>query len=172
MITGTGVSKRRIARLPACSKRFWGHGDSGVLKSVTRREDPQHFFTTPQISELAEAIAGIEQKTSGQMAIYIEFCCPMNEPLSRAIQLFFKLGLDAARNHNGTLIYLATRDKLFAILGDRELNEKVPKNFWFQLKSAMEECFARNALMEGMLVAIHQVGERLCASFPLVPAVK
>jgi len=56
------------------------------------------------------------------------------EVLDRAAFIFHKLGIDNTKDRNGVLIYIAFRDKKFAIIGDAGINAVVEKNFWDIIK--------------------------------------
>ena len=68
--------------------------------------------------------------------------------------------------HNGVLIYLAYESKVFAIIGDKGINDLVPDGFWEDVLSVMRERFRRNEFTEGLSDAAIMVGEKLKAFFP------
>ena len=51
--------------------------------------------------------------------------------------------MDTTERRNGVLIYIAVKSKKFAILGDEEINNKVPKNFWHSEKKLMLSHFKK-----------------------------
>ena len=67
---------------------------------------------------------------------------------------------------NGVLIYLATRDRKFAVLGDVGINEKVPEGFWNDVVEILGTHFKRNEFAEGISAAAIKIGEKLKAYFP------
>jgi hypothetical protein len=68
---------------------------------------------------------------------------------------------------NGVLFYLAVTDKKFAILGDKAINEKVPENFWDNIKELMLDYFKKQQFTEGLCKGIEMAGEKLKTHFPL-----
>ena len=70
----------------------------------------------------------------------------------------------AARN--GTLIYLAVNDEKFAIFGDAGINEKVPDDFWYDVRDVMSNHFSENQFVDGIVAGIAMIGEKLKAFFP------
>jgi uncharacterized membrane protein len=68
---------------------------------------------------------------------------------------------------NGVLFYLAVTDKKFAILGDKGINEKVPENFWDNIKELMLDHFKKQQFTEGLCKGIEMAGEKLKTHFPL-----
>ena len=67
---------------------------------------------------------------------------------------------------NGVLIYLATVDRKFAIIGDRGLNKVVPANFWDDTKEDMLQHFKFGNLVEGIVNGLKISGEHLEKFFP------
>ena len=68
---------------------------------------------------------------------------------------------------NGVLFYLAVSDQKFAILGDKGINEKVPADFWNNIKETMLSHFKQKQFTEGLSKGIELAGEKLKTHFPL-----
>lgn len=49
--------------------------------------------------------------------------------------------MEQTKLKTGILIYIAHVDRVFAIIGDKGINEKVPANFWDETKMLMESYF-------------------------------
>jgi uncharacterized membrane protein len=64
------------------------------------------------------------------------------------------------------LIYLATEDHRFAILGDTGIDRIVPSKFWDEARAGLEEFFKRGAFEEGIVELICRVGAILEEHFP------
>ena len=123
------------------------------------------FFTQDEINKIVESIEKAELETSGEIRFHLESNCK-GEALNRAIQVFKNLKMHKTELHNGTLIYLATVDKKFAIVGDKGINEKVPDDFWEDVKDEMSEKFKNNEFVDGISNAVLKVGEKLKEYFP------
>jgi len=67
---------------------------------------------------------------------------------------------------NGVLIYLATVDRKFAIIGDAGINKVVPANFWDKAKDDMLKHFKYGNLVEGIVAGLEISGEHLKKYFP------
>ena len=67
---------------------------------------------------------------------------------------------------NGVLIYLAYESKVFAIIGDKGINDLVPEHFWEDVLSAMRIRFRNGEYTEGLAEAAVMVGEKLRDFFP------
>ena len=87
------------------------------------------FFTAEQQQEIIRAIRIAEMDTSGEIRLHLEESCG-DDVLDRAADIFRKLEMHKTELRNGVLIYLAVKDRQFAIIGDVGINEKVPENFW------------------------------------------
>lgn len=124
------------------------------------------FFTAEQQQQIVHAITEAEKRTSGEIRVHLEDACS-GDPVQRAQNLFHKLGMDKTDLHNGVLIYLAVRDRQFAIIGDAGIDAKVPSDFWVSVRNAMLEKFVLGEFADGLVLAIHEAGEKLATYFPI-----
>lgn len=116
-------------------------------------------------NRITAAIEAAEQATSGEIRICLEKKCP-EDVLDRAANYFHKLGMDETALRNGVLIYIATDDHKFAIIGDAGINKVVPPNFWDSTKDAMRARFKDGDVAEGIVTGIRMAGEQLKKHFP------
>ncbi|HZH73773.1 MAG TPA: TPM domain-containing protein [Mariniphaga sp.] len=125
----------------------------------------RNFFSSKDKLQIENAIRAAELKTSGEIRVHIEKNCK-EDVLDRAAFLFEKLEMHKTDLRNGVLFYLAIEDHLFAILGDAGINQKVPDNFWVQIKQAMESEFKEGKFTDGLVTGINKAGEALKHHFP------
>ncbi len=111
------------------------------------------------------AIEDAEKATSGEIRVCAEKNCK-TEPIERASSYFVKIGMDKTAHRNGVLIYIATEDHKFAVIGDKGINERVPPGFWDVIREAMLEKFRQGLLAEGIAAGIRRVGQELKVYFP------
>ncbi|HGY57457.1 MAG TPA: TPM domain-containing protein [Caldithrix abyssi] len=123
------------------------------------------FFTKEEKEHIVEAIREAEKETSGEIRLHLETVCK-GDPLERAMKLFQKLKMFQTEQRNGVIIYLAVKDRKFAIYGDKGINEVVPENFWEDVKEEMREEFVKGAFADGVVKGIRRVGEKLKEYFP------
>ncbi len=123
------------------------------------------FFTAEQQQELIHAIRNAELETSGEIRLHLEESCG-DDVLDRAADVFRKLEMHKTELRNGVLIYLAVKDRQFAIIGDVGINEKVPENFWDEIKDDMVLHFKQGNYIRGLLNAIETSGIQLKHYFP------
>lgn len=125
----------------------------------------KQIFTAEQKQQIVAAIGAAEKVTSGQIKVHLEPKCP-KEPMARALEVFHHLGIHNTEHHNGVLIYIAWKDKKFAIVGDSGIHAVVPANFWDGTKEVMKGHFQKGEFLEGILFAITETGSHLKQYFP------
>jgi len=125
----------------------------------------KHFFTEEQKQAIQQAIANAELNTSGEVRIHIESKCK-GDALNAAVETFDKLKMHKTALRNGVLFYLAVDDKKFAIVGDKGINDTVPKGFWDNIRDTMLAHFKNQEFTEGLCKGIEMAGEKLKAHFP------
>ena len=126
------------------------------------------LFNDDEQQLIKDAIAKAEKNTSGEIRICVEKTCK-DEVLDRAAKYFYQLDMDKTKLRNGVLIYLATVDRKFAIIGDAGINKMVPVDFWDTTKNEMLEQFKLGNLIEGIVTGVTRAGEKLSTFFPCAP---
>jgi uncharacterized membrane protein len=132
---------------------------------VNRKLRPRKFFTEEEKSRIVRAIREAEDKTSGEIRVYLERHSK-GPLLERAKKIFEKLGMTRTKLRNGVLIYFSLRDHNFEILGDRGIHEKVGDDFWKAIVAKIQTFFAKDDFGGGLEVGIHEIGEQLRTYFP------
>ena len=125
----------------------------------------EKYFTEEIRKGVNAAIAAAEKRTSGEIRLFIENNC-IGDVLDRAAFLFKELKMDATKERNGVLFYLAMKSQKFAILGDAGINTKVPKDFWLDIKIEMQNYFVKEEFSGGLVKGITMAGEALQKYFP------
>lgn len=136
-----------------------------------RNDIPRKFFTADEQARLGEAIAAAEKRTSGEIRLHLERDVPKrgaarDDPYQRAREVFAKLGMHQTAERNGVLVYLATRSRRFAVLGDEQLHQRVGEAFWPEIRDLMAGHFGQDRFVEGLSAGIALIGERLRDHFP------
>ena len=108
----------------------------------------QKYFTEENKLQITNAIRVAENNTSGEIRVHIETNCK-SDVLDRAAYIFDKLEMQKTELRNGVLFYLAVEDRKFAILGDAGINQKVPENFWEEIKEEVISHFKEVRFAEG-----------------------
>jgi uncharacterized membrane protein len=124
-----------------------------------------NFFTREQQVAIVRAIGEAEHATSGEIRVHIETSCKA-DVLDEAAWLFRKVGMHKTADRNGVLIYLALKDRKFAIIGDTGINSVVPLGFWDEIRDHMKNRFSENLFTEGLTEGIIMAGQQLKEHFP------
>lgn len=122
-------------------------------------------FTNDEQVAIVNAIKNAEKNTSGEIRVHIEENCA-GDPLDAAAKWFERLEMQKTELRNGVLIYLATKDRKFAVIGDVGINQKVPEDFWDSTKEKMISHFRNDNLGQGLITGIREAGEQLKSYFP------
>ncbi len=123
------------------------------------------FFTREQQEDIVRAIVEAEHATSGEIRVHIE-TSNKADVLDEAAWLFGKLGMHRTADRNGVLIYLALKERRFAIIGDTGINAVVPPGFWDNIRDHMNQRFSEGRFTEGLTEGIIMTGEQLKEHFP------
>jgi uncharacterized membrane protein len=127
---------------------------------------PHDFLTAEESRAVVAAIEAAERRTSGEIRVHLEARCPGGDPYIRGRDVFEDLGMTATAERNGVLLYLASSDRLFAVLGDRGIHERVEEDFWDAVAARMSARFRVGDHVGGLIDAIGEIGERLSTHFP------
>ncbi len=126
------------------------------------------LLTPDEEAGLVKAIQDAERRTSGEIKVHLEDHCP-RAAIRRAEELFRTLGLAETRARSGVLIYLAVRDKKFAIVGDEGIDTEVPPGFWDDIRDGMGERFRDGRFYDGIRFGVERTGEALGKYLPWHP---
>ncbi|WP_299384034.1 TPM domain-containing protein [uncultured Lacinutrix sp.] len=130
------------------------------------QDSVEAFLTTIEEQEIVAAIREAEQQTSGEIRVHIENTSKADIE-TRALEVFSILKMQNTELHNAVLIYIAVKDKAFAIYGDRGINAVVPDSFWDDTKNTIQNHLKsgnnKQALVDGILLA----GQQLKEYFPI-----
>ncbi|HBB93428.1 MAG: hypothetical protein A2X22_09005 [Bacteroidetes bacterium GWF2_49_14] len=125
----------------------------------------RNFFSAAERLAITNAIAEAEKNTSGEIRVHVEDTF-RGEVLDQASFIFKKLKMHETGQRNGVLIYLALKNRQFAIIGDAGINLKVPEGFWDQIKEKMAGEFREGRFADGLVAGITLSGEKLKEHFP------
>jgi uncharacterized membrane protein len=82
------------------------------------------------------------------------------------VEVFYELEMNKTKDANGVIIYVAVKDKKFAIYGDIGINNVVPSDFWESTKNIMTNHFKNGNFKDGLVEGITKAGEKLKHFFP------
>jgi len=81
-------------------------------------------------------------------------------------KFFFGLQMDHTHHRNGVLVYVAFKDRQFAIFADEGIFREMGTDYWNAEAGKMLSSFAKNDYVEGIITVIHDIGEALQSHFP------
>ena len=125
----------------------------------------EEYFTEDMRKSVNDAIAAAEKRTSGEVRLFVENNCNI-DVLDRAAFIFNELKMNATKERNGVLFYVAMKSQKFAILGDAGIHSKVPEDFWESIKMEMKKYFVAEDFLKGITIGIGMAGEALQKYFP------
>ena len=124
------------------------------------------FFTPEEKRRMLDAIQAAEQRTSGEVQVFVESKCRFVDPLDRAKEIFFNLSMDKTKDRNGSLVYVAVKDRQAAVFGDEGIHQKVGQKYWDEEVNKMLLCFRQEKLADGIIQCVSDIGEALHQHFP------
>ena len=126
------------------------------------------WLSPDEEQEIVQTIAQSEKESSGEIRVHLESRCRMKNPLDRAVQLFYQLGMDKTLARNGILIYLSIDDRQIAIIGDKGIHQHTGETFWEEVKQAMIEQIRQSKLSTGIRFGVQMCSAQLSKHFPPV----
>lgn len=124
------------------------------------------FFTAEEKARILEAIRVAEQRTSGEVRLFVESHCRFVDPLDRAKEIFYSLKMEQTAERNAALVYLAVKDHQVAVFGDEGIHQKVGQKYWEEEVNKMLLQFRKEHLADGLCLCITDIGEALHQHFP------
>jgi uncharacterized membrane protein len=116
--------------------------------------------------QIVDAIREAENKTSGEIRVFVQRGNLKGDALPAAQKQFRNLGMQKTKERNAVLIFVAPRARKFAVIGDDGVHQKCGEEYWKQLVDSMREHFQKEAFTQALLEAIERTGELLKQYFP------
>jgi len=126
----------------------------------------REFFTAAEKEAILTAIKVAEQRTSGEVRLFVESKCHFVNALDRAAEVFAQLKMNQTEARNATLVYIAVDDRQVAIFGDEGIHQKVGQQYWEDEIKKMLLYFQKAHLVDGIVQCIHDIGDALHYYFP------
>ena len=124
------------------------------------------FFSEEEKEKILSAIQKAEQTTSGEVRVYVEKRCRFVDAIDRAAEVFYSLKMDQTAYKNGTLVYVAFKDRQMAVFGDEGIYIKTGKDFWNEAVKKMLRNFNKEKQAQGIVEVVEQIGEARAFHFP------
>ena len=126
----------------------------------------KEFFTAEDKQQVVQAIRKAEQRTSGEVRVFVESRCRFVDAIDRALEVFYQLKMNETEERNGTIVYVAVKDKQAAVFGDEGIHQKLGQKYWEEEVNKMMVCFKQSNLAEGIIQCVTDIGEALYQNFP------
>ena len=126
----------------------------------------KEFFTSAEKQQINGAILQAEQRTSGEVRVFVESRCSYMDAIDRAAEIFFNLKMQNTKQRNGVLIYVAMKDHQLAVFGDEGIHQKVGNQYWKEKVEGKITHFSRNNFSEAIVQTVKDIGEALHLHFP------
>ncbi len=123
------------------------------------------FISPEEEKEVVEAIKQAELNTSGEIRVHIEHTCE-GDRFNHALEVFEQLEMHKTKLSNGVLIYVSIDDHQLVIIGDKGINDVVPKGFWGSTKDKIINQFKKENYKQGLIDGILEAGNQLKTHFP------
>lgn len=130
------------------------------------KKKPQNFFSPDEKEMILDAIRKGEKKTSGEIRVFIENRCKFINAIDRAAELFYALKMERTKHRNGTLVYIALKDRQLAVFGDEGIHAKTGNQFWEDSVNLMIKNFDKENYGVGIANVVLKIGETLSFHFP------
>ena len=115
---------------------------------------------------IVKAIRHAEQRTSGEVRVFVESRCRFMNALDRAQEIFFSLKMNQTEERNATLVYVAIKDRQVAVFGDEGIHQKVGVEYWDNVVKEMLAQFNADNYAKAIGDAVIQIGDALQMHFP------
>lgn len=126
----------------------------------------------PEQQRIVAAIAQAEKTTTGEIRVYVESTCAYVDAMERAKEVFTRLEMDKTEKRNAALVYVAIKDKQFALFGDEAIYKLAGgPAFWNEAGRQMVAHFKESHYGTGIAVAVTAIGVAMAVHFPYDPAV-
>ena len=126
----------------------------------------KEFLARLDQDRIVAAIQNAERATSGEIRIHVQPKALGGDIRAVAERTFERLGMTKTALRNGVLLFIATEEQRFVILGDKGIDEKVPAGFWDEIAAKLTIRFKNGEFTEGIVEAIEAAGAHLGQYFP------
>jgi uncharacterized membrane protein len=124
------------------------------------------LFTDEEQQVIVSAIQEAEKNTSGEVRVFVESRCSFVDALDRAVEVFAEMGMQATKDRNGVLVYVALKDQQLAVFGDEGIHQKVGTDYWNEEVGKMIRAFNRENYAKGIAGCVIDIGNALKQFFP------
>jgi uncharacterized membrane protein len=126
----------------------------------------KEFLEKLDQKRIVAAIADAEKQTSGEVRVHVQPKVTGGELRDVAERTFERLGMTKTALRTGVLLFIASEENRFVILGDQGINDKVPAGFWDEIAAKLTIRFRNGEFTDGIVDAVTAAGAQLHEYFP------
>lgn len=124
------------------------------------------IFSKEEQHAIVNAIQQAELQTSAEVRLYVESHCKPVNTLDRAAELFQQLKMQETKQKNAVLVYIAVKDRKYAVYADHGIHQELGSNFWDAEVKNMSRHFKALPPANALVEVIAEVGNALKNKFP------
>lgn len=129
-------------------------------------QKPKSLFNEEDTRLIVKAIRHAEQRTSGEVRVFVESRCSWVDAIDRAAEIFFTLKMEQTEQRNAVMVYIALKDHQLAVFGDEGIHKKVGSEYWNNIVQEMLSNFNKHHYAKGIAECVIQIGDALTTHFP------
>lgn len=130
------------------------------------------LLSSAEQEQVVACIREAENRTTGELRVFVESNCSYMDAIDRAWELFHELGMDVTEKRNAVLVYLALEDHQYAIVGDKEIYEQAGGPvFWQKAAAKLREHLKNGEIAIGLSDCVKELGDAMAAHFPYDPTI-
>ena len=132
----------------------------------------RRFLSEADFDAVTRAITTAEARTSAEIRVHLEPRVPRRpfrrrpDVLSRAQQVFRRLGMHKTAERHGVLVYLAVEERRLAVVGDEGIHGRIGDRHWNRVRDLMIAELRANAPRQALEHAIAELGRALAEHYP------
>lgn len=127
--------------------------------------EQKEFLAALDQPRIVAAIGDAEKQTSGEIRVHVQPKAA-GDIRNFAERTFERLGMTKTALRNGVLLFIASEEQRFVILGDKGIDAKVPAGFWDEIAAKLTIRFQAGQYTDGIVEAIKSAGSHLGQFFP------
>lgn len=136
------------------------------------KQPKKQFLDAEAQQKVVACIANAENRTTGEIRVFMEPRCTYVNPLDRAKEIFASLAMEKTVMRNAVIIYIAFQDRQFALFGDEAIYQKAGgPAFWQQAAQTLSKHLRNQEYTEGLCNCINELGDALATHFPYDPTI-
>lgn len=127
----------------------------------------REFIGVLDEERIVQAVHEAEACTSGEIRVFVTRRKLRGDDVtSHAKREFHRLKISETELGNGVLVFVAPRNRAFAIVGDGSVHAKCGQAFWDETAGVMEAAFRAGDFTGGIVAGVKRAGDLLSRHFP------